>query len=291
MCWVTNQFGSGSSADLAVRNGHREEARVWSFATPSPKGRRDPFQPRGREQGEDRKPQLVQVTGSSRRDWRWLSRGARRRGQYLAGCEPVCGGITCSGRQDAFPASVRSPTVVLLCGLLGVEGMITHPVRCCSVPPTLCRELSTPPVHGAQQMDVHPVRRVRHVVSAPHTPRSVPRLPWSSSFLCCGIALLTDPFVIEPPAGQSQQKARHTPFLAASLLLCLAPSLTAALPRRRAALSPRPSVRPSVHPSLPPSLPPYLPLSPPLPPASLPPSLPPSLPLSLPSLSISTPHF
>ena len=74
-------------------------------------------------------------------------------------------------------ASVRSPTAVLLCGPLGVEGMITHPVRCCSVPPTLCRELPTPPVHGAQQMDVHPVRRVRHVVSAPHTPRSVPRLP------------------------------------------------------------------------------------------------------------------
>ena len=53
--------------------------------------------------GRTRKPQLVQVTGSSRRDWRWLSRGARRRGQYLAGCEPVCGGITCSGRQDALP--------------------------------------------------------------------------------------------------------------------------------------------------------------------------------------------
>ena len=127
-------------------------------------------------------------------------------------------------------------------------------------------------------MDVHPVRHVRHVVSAPHTPRSVPRLPWSSSFLCCGIALLTDPFVIEPPAGQSQQKARHTPFLAASLLLCLAPSLTAALPRRRAALSlvrPSPSVHPSVHPSLPLSLPPDS-LSPSLPPPSLNPP-PPSL--------------
>ena len=130
---------------------------------------------------EDRTPQLVQVTGSSRRAWRWLSRGARRRGQYLAGCEPVCGVITCSGRQDACQrlspignrGSARGPH--------GVDGMITHPVRCCSVPPTLCRELSTPPVHGAQQMDVHPVRRVRHVVSAPHTPRSVPRLPWSSS--------------------------------------------------------------------------------------------------------------
>ena len=123
-------------------------------------------------------------------------------------------------------------------------------------------------------MDVHPVRHVRHVVSAPHTPRSVPRLPWSSSFLCCGIALLTDPFGIEPPAGQASRR-QGTPFLAAPLLLCLAPSLTAALPRRRAALSlvrPSPSVHPSVHPSLPLSLPPYS-LSPPSVPRTPPPSL------------------
>ena len=81
---------------------------------------------RGASKGRTRKPQLVQVTGSSRRDWRWLSRGARRRGQYLAGCEPVCGGITCGGRQDALPRlSPISPTAVLLCGPLGVEGMIT----------------------------------------------------------------------------------------------------------------------------------------------------------------------
>ena len=57
----------------------------------------------GASKGRTREPQLVQVTGSSRRAWRWLIRGARRRGQYLAGCEPVCGGITCSGRQDACP--------------------------------------------------------------------------------------------------------------------------------------------------------------------------------------------
>ena len=200
----------------------------------------------GREQGEDRKPQLVQVTGSSRRAWRWLIRGARRRGQYLAGCEPVCGGITCSGRQDACPASVRSPTVVLLCGLLGVEGMITHPVRCCSVPPTLCRELSTPPVHGAQQMDVHPVRRVRHVVSAPHTPRSVPRLPWSSSlFVPWKCQALTDPFGTRCRPEPAEGKAHSLPR-------CLTASLSRSLPHRRAASPPRcvvaSSVRPSVRP-------------------------------------------
>ena len=140
------------------------------------------------------------------------------------------------GDKTHVRASVRSPTAVLRCGPLGVEGMITHPVRCCSVPPTLCRELSTPPVHGAQQMDVHPVRRVRHVVSAPHTPRSVPRLPWSSSlFVPWKCQALTDPFGSEMQARASK---------AHSLPRCLTASLSRSLPHRRAASPPRTSRAP-----------------------------------------------
>ena len=40
MCWVKTDFACRSSADLAVRNDHRDQFRLWPFATPSPKGRR-----------------------------------------------------------------------------------------------------------------------------------------------------------------------------------------------------------------------------------------------------------
>jgi hypothetical protein len=159
-------------------------------------------------------------------------------------CEPVCGVITCSGRQDACQrlspignrGSARGPH--------GVDGMITHPVRCCSVPPTLCREFSTPPVHGAQQMDVHPVRRVRHVVSAPHTPRSVPRLPWSSSlFVLWKCQALTDPFGTRCRPEPAEGKAHSLPR-------CLTASLSRSLPHRRAASPPRCVVASSVRPSV-----------------------------------------
>ena len=129
-------------------------------------------------------------------------------------------------------------------------------------------------------MDVHPVRRVRHIVSAPHTPRSVPRLPWSSSlFVPWKCQALTDPFGSEMQARASK---------AHSLPRCLTASLSRSLPHRRAASPPRcvaassvrPSVRPSVRSSVPASLSLPLSLTPSLVP-SLPPFIPPSVPLSL----------
>ena len=213
----------------------------------------------GREQGEDRKPQLVQVTGSSRRAWRWLIRGARRRGQYLAGCEPVCGVITCSGRQDACQrlspignrGSARGPH--------GVDGMITHPVRCCSVPPTLCREFSTPPVHGAQQMDVHPVRRGPHVrrLCAAHAALSPPAALVFVPFCAVEMPSPDGPVRHEMQARASRRQGTlpsSLPHCFFSVSLPLSPPrcLAAALRCRLV----RPSVRSSVPASLSPSLPP-----------------------------------
>ena len=288
MCWVTNQIGCGSSADLAVRKGHREPGRLWSFATPSPKGRRHPIQPRGARAREDRKPQLVQVTGSSRRAWRWLSRGARRRGQYLAGCEPVCGGITCSGRQDALPRLTRSPTAVLLCGPLGVEGMITHPVRCCSVPPNLCRELWTPPraqssADGCPPGPTCPTRRLCTAHAALSPPAA----------LVFVLFVLWNCFADGPVRHRTTCRPEPAEGKAHSLPRCLTASLPRSLPHRRAASPPRcvvarpsVSVRPSVRSSVPASLSPsLLPLSP------LRPSNPPLHPSVAYSLALLLPPF
>ena len=52
---VTNQFGCGPSTDLAVRNDHREDARLWSVATTSPKGPPHPMRP-GRRSEEAKIP-------------------------------------------------------------------------------------------------------------------------------------------------------------------------------------------------------------------------------------------
>ena len=130
-------------------------------------------------------------------------------------------------------------------------------------------------------MDVHPVRRVRHVVSAPHTPRSVPRLPWSSSlFVPWKCQALTDPFGTRCRPEPAEGKAHSLPR-------CLTASLSRSLPHRRAASPPRcvaassvrPSVRPSVRSSIRPFIRPCLPLSLPLsiPSPSVPRSLPPSV--------------
>ena len=125
-------------------------------------------------------------------------------------------------------------------------------------------------------MDVHPVRRVRHVVSAPHTPRSVPRLPWSSSlFVPWKCQALTDPFGTRCRPEPAEGKAHSLPR-------CLTASLSRSLPHRRAASPPRCVAASSVRPSVRPSLPLSPSLSPSLPPPSLVPSLPPFIPPSVP---------
>ena len=238
----------------------------------------------GREQGEDRKPQLVQVTGSSRRAWRWLIRGARRRGQYLAGCEPVCGGITCSGRQDACPR--LSP--------IANRGTALRAARCRGHD-----HPSSAVLFGATD----PLQRV---VDSPRARSSADGRPPGPTCptrrLCAAHAALSPPaalvfvlfvlwncFADGPVRHRTTCRPEPAEGKAHSLPRCLTASLSRSLPHRRAASPPRcvaassvrPSVRPSVRSSVPASLslPPYS-LSPPSVPRT-PPSIPPSLTRSL----------
>ena len=117
---------------------------------------------------------------------------------------------------------------------------------------------------GREVSSVRPTFAQHAVVAAADTARthvrSAPPCHCAPRYASATCVRVTRPFLCcangQARAARQRKQARAsrrkgTLFLAASLLRCLAPSLTAALPRRRAALPPRPSARlPFVYPSV-----------------------------------------